>query len=48
MRNAEFGMRNSVKFGEWRVELSSEMNLWRGAGAPSPPSEEGGGTAIKD
>ena len=36
-------MRNSVEFGEWRVELSQNTDSVHGAGAPSPPSEEGGG-----
>ena len=36
-------MRNSVEFGEWRVELSQNTDSVHGAGATSPPSEEGGG-----
>ena len=27
--------------------LPEQLNLWRGAGAPLPPSEEGGGTAYE-
>ena len=36
-------MRNSEELGEWRVELRKTLNLRVGAGAPLPPSEEGGG-----
>ena len=32
-------MRNSVEFGEWRVEISQNTDSVHGAGAPSAPSE---------
>ena len=41
MRNAECGMRNA------ECGIARSVNSVHGAGAPSPPSEEGGGTAYK-
>ena len=43
MRNVEIGIRNSVEFGAWSVELRTKVNLWCAAVAASAPSEEGAG-----